>query len=125
MSFKSIAQDVLMPQDPTPPKKEFKAGLQGMLGLIGHYNTIAVTIGGPSLIYQFSENFSIGVGGFPSLIYSTEIQGYNNTTRTKFEPKLGLSPRIDYKKFYLMTPLYHFSNPESWKFTFGVGYKFN
>lgn len=71
--------------------------------------------GRPNLRLKFTENLSVGLGAFPSLYIR----------QNKTEPKLGLSPRLDYKRWVLIAPVYHFDSPDRWIWTFGGGIKFH
>ncbi len=42
----------------------------------------------------------------------------------KAEPKLGLTPRLDYGKWQLQAPGFYMAKSEKWAWTFGLGYKF-
>jgi len=101
----------------------FEAGFKGMAAISFNSQTVAINIGGPHLDYRISENLAIGVGAFPSLFFSSLPSLVGDAGRNKFEPKLGLSPRVDFKNIVLIAPVYHFSSPERWLWTFGVGIK--
>jgi len=101
----------------------FEAGFKGMAAISFTSRTVAVNIGGPHLDYRINEDLAIGVGAFPSLFFSSNSTLVGESGRNKFEPKLGLSPRVDFKNIVLIAPVYHFSNPETWLWTFGIGIK--
>lgn len=96
-------------------KTSAKITIEGMIGVSFNRNTFTFNIGGPYLKVRFSKNFSAGLGGFPSLFISEK----------RVEPKLGISPRIDYKRFAFFAPVFHFTNPNTWVYTVGFGYKFH
>jgi len=101
----------------------FEAGFKGMAAISFTSRTVAVNIGGPHLDYRINEDLAIGVGAFPTLFFSSHPMFVGETGRNKFEPKLGLSPRVDFKNIVLIAPVYHFSSPEAWLWTFGIGIK--
>jgi len=101
----------------------FSAGFKGMAAFSFTSRTVAVNIGGPHLDYRINQDLAIGVGAFPSLFYSSLPSLIGDSGRNIFEPKLGLSPRVDYKNVVFIAPVYHFSSPEMWLWTFGIGIK--
>lgn len=101
----------------------FEAGFKGMAAISFTSQTVAINIGGPHLDYRINENLAVGVGAFPSLFFSALPSLVGDGPRNIFEPKLGLSPRIDFKNIVLIAPVYHFSSPDRWLWTFGVGIK--
>jgi len=110
-------------QAQTGTEGNFEAGFKGMAAISFTSRTVAINIGGPHLDYRINSDIAIGVGAFPSLFFSAHPRLVGDGGRNVFEPKLGLSPRIDYKNIVLIAPVYHFSNPEVWLWTFGIGIK--
>ncbi len=74
-----------------------------------------MNVGGPNLKLRVGHMLSLGVGAFPSLLI----------VDSKAEPKLGLSPRLDYGKLLSSAPAYHRASDHSWLWTYGFGYKFH
>jgi len=107
----------------TASEGSFEAGFKGMAAVSFTARTVAVNIGGPHLDYRINEDLAIGVGAFPSLFFSSLPSLVGESGRNKFEPKLGLSPRVDFKNVVLIAPVYHFSSPDRWLWTFGIGIK--
>jgi len=114
---------IINTQAQTGSESSFEAGFKGMAAISFHSRTVAINIGGPHLDYRINEDIAIGVGAFPSLFFSAHPTLVGDSGRNVFEPKLGLSPRLDYKNIVLIAPVYHFSNPERWLWTFGIGIK--
>ena len=115
LSFKTNAQ--------IASGSSFEAGFKGMAAISFTSRTVALNIGGPHLDYRINEDLAIGVGAFPSLFFSSLPSLVGDSGRNIFEPKLGFSPRVDFKNIVLIAPVYHFSNPERWLWTFGIGIK--
>ncbi len=93
---------------------KFDLGFEGMLGASVGNNFFAFNVGGPSLRFRITRDLKIGVGALPSFYFKNGKPG----------GKLGVSPRIDFKNWALITPFYHFENSDKWVFTIGIGFKF-
>lgn len=72
------------------------AHLDGTLGFTAGDGFYTLNIGGPSFSLVFDEGFKIGVGAWPSLHFQDG----------KVTPKLGLGPRIDFKKVSIIAPFF-------------------
>ncbi|KEO72131.1 hypothetical protein EL17_19670 [Anditalea andensis] len=107
----------------TTPDGSFEAGFKGMAAISFTSQTVAINIGGPHLDYRINKDLAIGVGAFPSLFFSSLPSLKGDLGKNIFEPKLGLSPRLDFKNIVLIAPVYHFSSPDRWLWTFGIGIK--
>ena len=114
---------IMYSQAQTASEGSFEAGFKGMAAISFHSRTVAINIGGPHLDYRINEDLAIGVGAFPSLFFSANTSLVGDSGRNIFEPKLGLSPRVDFKNVVFIAPVYHFSNPDRWLWTFGIGIK--
>lgn len=98
-------------------KKEnafWNMGFDGMLASSFSKDLVAFNIGGPSFFWVLNEKIKVGISALPSMVI------LNN----KLGVRLGVSPRIDFKKWVLLMPLYQ-DKTENWIWTFGLGYKFN
>jgi len=94
--------------------KNVEAGFDGMLAVSYGSKTFGINVGGPSLKYKFTKNFKIGAGAFPSLLIMDK----------KAQPRLAVSPIIEYKNWMLITPYYGYNSKDRMIWTFGLGYKF-
>lgn len=110
-------------QAQTVTEGNFEAGFKGMAAFSFNSRTVAVNLGGPHLDFRITEDVAIGLGAFPSLFFSAHPTLVRENGRNRFEPKLGLGPRVDFKKIVFIAPVYHLSNPEMWLWTFGIGIK--
>ncbi|HLA54844.1 MAG TPA: hypothetical protein VK623_01985 [Flavobacterium sp.] len=115
--FLLLCSTVILAQEtpaPAPPKNNFEAGFDGMLGISYGSETLGINVGGPSLKYKFTKNFKVGAGCFPSLIVMDK----------KALPRLAVSPIIEYKRWMFITPYYGYDAKDKQIWTFGLGYKF-
>ncbi|MFN3402736.1 MAG: hypothetical protein ACK40G_01495 [Cytophagaceae bacterium] len=103
-----------LPQNKNGVNNKSLIRAEGSIGITGNKNILAINIGGVATRLIIKEDWAIGLGAFPSLFMST----------TRTEPKLGLSPRLEYKNFALIAPVYHFTTPApgEWVWTFGLLY---
>lgn len=94
--------------------KNVEAGFDGLLAVSYGSVALGINVGGPSLKYRFTKNFKIGAGAFPSLLIMDD----------KAQPRLGVSPIIEYKHWMLIAPYYGYNTKNKQIWTFGIGYKF-
>lgn len=111
-----FAQDTTTANATTEKKtvKNVEAGFDGMLAASYGSGAFGINVGGPSLKYKFTKSFKVGVGAFPSLLIMDD----------KAQPRLAVSPIIEYKNFMLITPYYGYNSKNKQIWTFGLGYKF-
>jgi len=111
-----FAQDTATATATTEKKtvKNIEAGFDGMLAASYGSGAFGINVGGPSLKYKFTKSFKVGVGAFPSLLIMDD----------KAQPRLAVSPIIEYKNFMLITPYYGYNSKNKQIWTFGLGYKF-
>ncbi|WP_346317906.1 hypothetical protein [Chitinophaga sp. YIM B06452] len=95
-------------------QRPFTAGLEGAAAVTVGNNIVSVNVGGPCLRLRLTPKWAVGVAAVPSLFI------FNG----KAEPKLGLTPRLDYGKWQLQTPGFYMAKTDKWAWTFGLGYKF-
>lgn len=94
------------------PKKA-EVGLEGSLGMSVGKDIVALNVGGPAFAIRFHKDWKVGVMALPSVVFR------NNATVTR----LGIAPRIQYKKLSLILPLYEFNTV--WYMTAGLSYQFS
>ncbi|MXN92140.1 hypothetical protein GR160_12975 [Flavobacterium sp. Sd200] len=94
--------------------KNVEAGFDGLIAASYGSKAFGINVGGPSLKYKFTKNFKVGVGAFPSLLIMDD----------KAQPRLAVSPIVEYKHFMLITPYYGYNTKNKQIWTFGLGYKF-
>lgn len=95
-------------------KTSFEMKFEGLVAVSAGSGAIGINVGGPSLKYKITPDFKIGAGAFPSLfIYDDKAQ-----------PRLAVSPIIEYKKWIFLTPYYGYDSNNKQLWTFGIGYKF-
>lgn len=82
--------------------KNVEAGFDGMLAVSYGTKALGLNVGGPSLKYKFTKSFKVGVGAFPSLLIMDD----------KAQPRLALSPIVEYKNWMLITPYYGYNNKD-------------
>lgn len=103
-------------QDTTSAKTpQWELGFEGMIGTSVGENFIAFNVGGPAFQLVLTKDFKIGVGAFPSFYVLNGKTG----------ARLGVSPRIDYKKLVFIAPFYHRDSADEWIWSVGLGYKFH
>ncbi|MGA0155709.1 MAG: hypothetical protein ACO3RO_04720 [Flavobacteriaceae bacterium] len=90
------------------------AYLDGTLGFSAGDGFYTLNIGGPSFSLVFDEGFKIGVGAWPSL----------HSQDGKVTPKLGLGPRIDFKKVSIIAPFFPSQPSGKWAASLGLAYRF-
>jgi len=95
--------------------KKILLSIEGRFGASFGNNFYAFNIGGPSLRLAFNKNLKIGVGALPSFYFRNGKPG----------ARLGVSPRIDYKRFAIIAPFYHFDSTNTWIWTIGLAYRIN
>jgi hypothetical protein len=110
----SIQVLIAQPDTTTTLKSSFDLGFEGMIGASAGNNFYAFNVGGPSFKYRITKNLKIGLGALPSFYIKEGSAG----------AKLGVSPRIDYKKFVLIAPFFHFEHNNQWVWSIGMGVKF-
>jgi hypothetical protein len=109
LSLQCIAQDIQKES-----RAKFDVGLEGMAGVSFGNNFYSFNVGGPSLRLRLNQDLSVGVGALPSF--------YVRNGRTG--ARLGVSPRVDYKRWVLFAPFLHMDSTDEWVFSVGFGYKF-
>lgn len=113
--FTTILGLVSYSQDKTKKEKALK--LDGQIAVTAGNKNICVNIGGPLLRFYKKNNFSIGVGCYPSLRYMTDTK--------RFMPNLGLGPSIGVtKKTGILLIFYYNQALNTWATTYGLSYKF-
>lgn len=96
--------------------KKTRVEFEGMVSASVGADAWAVNVGGPSFKVKLNKNVAVGAGALPSFV----------SWRDRQEPRLGLSPRVDYKHWVLVAPVYFFSGSDGgWVYTFGLGHKFH
>ena len=91
----------------------FTFEMHGMIGLSAGDRFYTMNVGGPSLMLNITPDLGVGLGAFPSFFMDDGEPG----------GKLGISPRVDYKRFVFFTPLFIFDHSGRKVWTFGMGYK--
>jgi hypothetical protein len=94
------------------PSEKWNVGLEGIMAFSAGKNMFAFNVGGPSLLLSLHKTLNVGVCALPTLFL------YEN----KVGLGLGFSPRIDYKNFMIVCPIYKIG--DQWVTTLGLGYKF-
>lgn len=91
----------------------FTFEMHGMIGLSAGNRFYTMNVGGPSLMLNITPDLGVGLGAFPSFFIDDGKPG----------GKLGISPRVDFKRFVFFTPLFIFDHTGRKVWTFGMGYK--
>lgn len=100
--------------DSTRSPRPLSIGLEGMAGVSFGDKTVAFNVGGPHLKLKLGPFWSVALAAFPSLLI---VDG-------KAEPRLGIGPRLDYRKLVLIVPAFFHNKSDKWIWTAGLGYKF-
>lgn len=98
---------------PDNKKSAASIGLEGTLGISVGENLVALNVGGPSFAVRLNPNWKVGVMALPSVYFR---QGKAGT-------RLGVAPRVQYKKVSFILPLYEFNTV--WYLTAGLSYQFS
>lgn len=79
-------------------------------------NSIFLYLDGPRVLFNAHKKVGLkmGVAFFPTMYY--------NIVTNELTPKLGVGPRLDYKKIVMATPFYVID--DGWRIHAGIGYKF-
>jgi hypothetical protein len=107
----SFCQTGFAQENASNENDRWQVGLEGMLGVSFGNNFYSVNVGGPALSLTLSKDLKVGVGALPSL-YSLD---------GKLGARLGVSPRIDYKKLVLIAPFFHQDSANNWIGSIGFG----
>ncbi|WP_246535463.1 hypothetical protein [Litoribacter ruber] len=113
------SQSFVLGQEPAPQETSGKSmvdfGLEGMLGVSVGPDFYAVNVGGPSLFLNINPDWKVGVGALPSLyVYEGKLGA-----------RLGVAPRVDYRKLAFFVPFFHMDSQDQWVWSVGMGYKFH
>ena len=100
-------------QQTSPAKSNTQFGLEGSLGMSVGKDIVALNVGGPAFAIRFHKDWKAGIMALPSVVFR------NNATVTR----LGIAPRIQYKRVSLILPLYEFNTV--WYMTAGLSYQFS
>lgn len=101
-------------ENPAGNKSRIQLSIEGMIGASFGKNFYTINIGGPSLLLNVNKEIKVGFVMLPS-IYAEN---------GKFGTRLGMSPRVDYKSFVFMLPLFPSQSFGKWVGSVGIGYKF-
>ncbi|MEI7979881.1 MAG: hypothetical protein WCI53_13620 [Bacteroidota bacterium] len=113
--FFVLAASANCSRDSLAKKSTFNVGIEGAIGFSVGKDFYAFNVGGPSLNLRVTNDLKIGVGALPSFYFKNGKPG----------ARLGVAPKLGYKKISLYMPSYFFDSTGKWIITVGLGYTFS